>query len=140
MKAIVVVLAAALILVPEVLSQSKDKQPSHRTKNQPSINQLRGKDKKLLDRLMLRLKRESNATGWIRIDLERRRVDEGALTDLVVRYLKSNYGAEFDRVSVMGTYRLAQEMELFIVPRDGDPIPFPEKTSKSKYSKRGWSR
>lgn len=111
-----------------------------RPSDQSSTSQLTAKEKELLDRLMLRLKRESTATGWIRIDLERRRVDEAALTDLVVRYLKSKYGAEFDRVSVMGAYRLDQEMELFIVPRVGDPIPFPQKTSKSKCSKRGRSK
>jgi hypothetical protein len=53
------------------------------------------------------------------IDGERRRVDQPALTDLIIHYLKSKYGAEFNRVAVMGAYCLAQEMELFIVPREG---------------------
>jgi hypothetical protein len=90
------------------------------------------KEKEWLDCFMRRLKQEPTATGWIRIDLERRRVDEPALTDLVMQYLRSKYPMEFDRVEVMGTYRLTQEMELFIVPRNGDPVPFPSKSSKSK--------
>ncbi len=97
-----------------------------------SSGELTVKEKEWLDCFMRRLKQEPSATGWIRIDLERRRVDEPALTDLVMQYLRSKYRAEFDRVSVMGAYRLDQEMELFIVPRAGDPIPFPDKSSKSK--------
>jgi hypothetical protein len=90
------------------------------------------KEKEWLDCFMHRLKQEPSATGWIRIDLERRRVDEPALTDLVMKYLRSNYPAQFGRVDVMSTYRLIQEMELFIIPRNGAPIPFPDKSSKSK--------
>lgn len=97
------------------------------------------KEEEWLDCFMLRLKGEPSAIGWIKIDRERRRVDEPALTDLVTEYLRNKYRAEFDRVEVMGTYRLTQEMELLIVPRDGDPIPFPDKSSKSKCSKRGRS-
>ena len=106
---------------------------------QSSTGELTTKEKQLLDCLMLRLKRDPTATGWIRIDQERRRIDEPALTELVVHYLKSKYGTEFDRVSIMGDSRLAREMELFIIPQDGDPIPFPGKTSKSKCSKRSRS-
>ena len=102
-----------------------------------STSELTIKEKDLLDCFMLRLKQEPTATGWVRIDRERRRVDEPALTDLVSEYLRSKYPTEFNRVSVMGAYRLAQEMELFIVPRDGDPTPIPEKTSKSKCFKQG---
>jgi hypothetical protein len=108
-------------------------------KSEPFSTGVSVKQKELLDCLMLRLKREASVTGWIRIDLEGTRVDQPALTDLVIHYLKSKYGAQFDRVAVMGAYRLAQEMELFIVPRNGDPIPFSEKTSKSKCGKRARS-
>lgn len=105
-----------------------------------STGELTSKEKELLDCLMLRLKRDPTATGWIKIDQERRRVDESVLTELIVHYLKSKYSAEFDRVSVMGAYRLAQEMELFIIPQDGDPIPFPGKNAKSKCFKRSRSK
>ena len=106
----------------------------------PSTRELTTKRKELLDCLMLRLKRDPTATGWIRIDQERRRDDEPVLTELIVDYLKGKYSAEFDRVSVMGAYRLAKEMELFIIPQEGDPIPFPGKVSKSKCSKRSRSK
>lgn len=97
-----------------------------------SPGKLTTEEKNLLDCFMLRLKQEPTATGWIRIDRERRRVDEPALTDLVSEYLKSKYPAEFSRVEVMGAYRLDQEIELFIVPHSGNPIPFHDKSSKAK--------
>jgi hypothetical protein len=103
------------LLCPEAQQKPPERSPS----------ELTAKEKDLLDCFMLRLKQEPTATGWIRIDRERRRVDKPALTDLVSKYLKSSYPAEFDRIEVMGAYRLAQEMELFIVPRDGKPDSFP---------------
>lgn len=86
--------------------------------------------RQLLDGFMLRLKQEPNVSGRIRIDIEGKRLDETALAELVTEYIKSKYPVEFGRVTVIEEYRLSQEMELFLVPRGGDPIPFSGNTSK----------
>jgi hypothetical protein len=86
--------------------------------------------RQLLDSFMLRLKQEASVSGRIRIDVEGKRPDETALAELITEYLKSKYRVEFGRVMVTEEYRLSQEMELFLVPRDGDPIPFFGHTSK----------
>lgn len=124
--------AVVLNTKQDVDVQTVQSRPSKRS----SIGQLTVKEKELLNCFMARLKREPTATGWIRIDLERRRVDEPSLTDLVTLYLMTKHNRDFKRVSIMGTYRLDQEMELFIIPSGEDAIPVPEKTAKAKCSKR----
>ncbi len=101
--------------------------PNRRESREQLSNKLTAKEKGLLDSFVIRLQQEPGSTGWIRIDRERRRVDDGELMTLVNQYLRSNHPMAFGRISVMGTYRLAQEMELLIVPLQGDPIPFSDR-------------
>ncbi len=102
--------------------------------DRPASGELSATEKKMLDDFMLRLKQEPEATGWIKINLEGKRIDEPALTDRVVQYLKNKHSAEFERVTITEGYRMSKEMELYIVPRSGDPIPFPETRPNSECS------
>lgn len=126
-KAVLLCLCLGVSMAGHLHAKDWREMASQKQSEQDSSSELSAKEKALLDSFMQRLKQEPDAVGSIRIDRERRRVDEPELTNLVTRYLQSKYGSEMNRVEIIGAYRLSQEMELFVVPRGGtrEPIPFP---------------
>lgn len=96
-----------------------------------SSGELTAAGKRLLDSFMQRLEQELDITGWVRINLEGKRAEEAEmLVDSVCRYLKKNYPTMFERVTITEDSRLSRDIELYIMQSDGDPIPFPDKSSK----------
>lgn len=99
-----------------------DNQPEPSAPGQLSIKQ-----KELLDSFMHRLKQEPAATGWINIDVGRAHpIGAATLTDRVIQYLKNKYSKDFKRITITDGRYLNEGLELFIVPRGKDPIPFQE--------------
>ncbi|MCM3874745.1 MAG: hypothetical protein ND895_28965 [Pyrinomonadaceae bacterium] len=94
-------------------------------RQQSSITQLTAEEKAMIDRFMTCLAQETDSTGWIRIDIARRHAGDSDLTDMVFRFVKEKYSSKINRVSVMaGAFNQNQEIEFFVIPPDGKPMPF----------------
>jgi hypothetical protein len=109
--------------------------PDNRQK-QPELfssGELTAAGKKLLGSFMRKLKQEPDIRGWIRVNLEGKRAEEAEmLAECVFRHLKNKYATLVSRVTITKDPRLSRDMEFYIMRGDGDPVPFPDKSSKLK--------
>lgn len=95
--------------------------------DQPSSSGgLSAKEKESLDRFMLWLTPKPDISGWIQVDLGPQGASESTLTDRIIKYLKDKYSKDFGRITITEGKHPTEGIKLFIVPRDGKPIPFSE--------------
>lgn len=98
-----------------------------RRKLQASV--LSSREKRLIDCLALKLQNDTELTGLIKIDRERRSGEHPDLMELVIVYLNTAHAGVASRVAVMGAFRLSREMELFTIRGEEMPTPFPQPKS-----------
>ena len=93
-----------------------------------SSGELTAAGKELLDRFVLRLKREPGAWGMINLDQAYKKPDEvQRMRRSVEAYLRCAHGSIYDRLSI-GLNFQKHDMEFLIFRKDRKrPIPFPDK-------------